>query len=50
MLAHLLEWLGLDLMEVPACEVMTVRAEVAWFEQVVFKGPVPVEAMTSHAV
>lgn len=40
MLNHLLDWLGLDLMEVPAHEVMTFRAEVEWFEEVLFKGPV----------
>lgn len=28
MLNHLLDWLGLDLMDVPAHEVMTFRAEV----------------------
>jgi len=43
MLNHLLDWLGLDLVEVPAREVMTFRADVEWFEEDLFKGPVPVE-------
>lgn len=38
MLNHLLDWLGLDLLEVPAHEVMTFRVEGEWLEEVFFQG------------